>query len=115
MRKFSLLLGALGGALGGYLLSNDKLRHELSKAKTPESAAKTLGKHLQSDGKKLAKEVQDFVQSPDVQRNLKKAKHYATGKLKEAKKQVQSYVAVGKKEAVRAAKKGVQAMKKKTA
>ena len=33
MRKYSLLLGALGGAMAGYLFSNDKLRKELATAK----------------------------------------------------------------------------------
>ena len=57
---FSLLLGAIGGALGGYLLSNDKLRTDLQRAKTPEAAAKLLGKHLQQDGSKIAKEAKEL-------------------------------------------------------
>lgn len=77
MKKFSLLLGALGGAFAGYLFSNEKLRKELSSAKDAEAAAKTLGKHLQHDGKKLAGQVQDFVGSAEVQQNWKKAKKYA--------------------------------------
>ena len=62
MRKFSFLLGTLGGALGGYLLSKPKLLDELSKAKDAETAARKLGAHLQRDGKKLAREVKSFVQ-----------------------------------------------------
>ena len=86
MKKFSLLLGTLGGAMAGYILSNDKLRHELSNAKDPEAAAKTLGAHLSRDGKKIATEVKSFVESDDVQKNFKKAKGYATEKMMEAKK-----------------------------
>ena len=92
MRKFSLLLGALGGAMAGYILSNDKLRQELSKAKSPESAARALGKHLQKDGKKIAHEVKQFAESDDVQRNLKKAKAFASAKFGEAKKGVAKFV-----------------------
>ncbi len=77
MKKLSLLLGALGGAFAGYLFSNPKLRKELATAKDAESAARLLGRHLQQDGKKLAEQVQDLVESDDVRQNLKKAKKYA--------------------------------------
>ena len=89
MRKFSLLVGTLGGALAGYILSNDTLRQQLSKAKDAEAAAKALGKHLAKDGKKIAKEVKTFVESDDVQKNLKKARIYAAKKFDEAQKSVQ--------------------------
>ncbi len=87
MKRFSLLLGAIGGALGGYLLTNEKLRTDLMKTKSPEAAAKLLGKHLQTDGKKIAKEAKAFLESDDVQKNLSKAKKLATAKFKEAKKE----------------------------
>ncbi len=111
MKKFSLLLGTLGGALAGYLLSNEKLRGELQKAKDPETAAKLLGKHLQADGAKMAKEAKKFVESDDVQKNLGKAKKYATQKLKEAKKGMETLVKKGEKEAQKAMKKGAKAAK----
>jgi uncharacterized membrane protein YheB (UPF0754 family) len=85
MRKVSLLLSTMGGALAGYILTNEKLRKALSNAKDPETAAKMLGQNLMKDGKKIAKEVQAFVESDDVQQNLKKAKTYATEKMMEAK------------------------------
>lgn len=97
MKKFSLLIGALGGALGGYLLSNEKLRESLVNAKDPETAARLLGKSLQHDGKKIAKEVKTFVESDDVQANLKKAKKFALQQVNEAKKQVHSFVKKGTK------------------
>lgn len=111
MKKFSLLLGAMGGALAGYLLSNDKLRTDLKKTKDPEAAAKLLGKHLQSDGAKIAKEVKQFVESDDVQKNLKKARKFATEKLKEAKSSMKEIVKQGKKEANKAVKQGTKAVK----
>lgn len=95
MKKISLLLGTLGGALGGYLLSNSKLREGLLRAKDPEHAAKLLGRHLQQDGKRLAKEVQTFVQSDDVRANLKKAKKFALQTLGDAKRQVEGFVCGG--------------------
>ena len=107
MKKFSLLIGALGGATAGYLLSNKKLREELAKAKDPEAAAKLLGKHLQRDGKKLAKHVQDFVESEDVQKNIKKAKSFTKKKVDEAKKEISELVGEGKSKAKKVAKKGV--------
>ncbi|MDB4979236.1 MAG: hypothetical protein JWM56_1422 [Candidatus Peribacteria bacterium] len=88
MRKVSLLLGTLGGALGAYLLSNKPLRDEMMKAKDGEAAAKALGKHLQKDSKMFVKEVKTFVESDDVQKNLQQAKKYTTEKMNEAKKGV---------------------------
>lgn len=111
MRKFSLLLGAMGGALAGYLLSNDKLRMELKKTKDPEAAAKLLGKHLQQDGTKIAKEVKQFVESDDVQKNLAKAKKFTLAKFKDAKKGMAGMVKRGRKEADKMMKKGTKSMK----
>jgi hypothetical protein len=90
MRKLSLLIGALGGALAGYLFSNKQLRKDLATAKSAESAAKLLGKHLQRDGKKLAEQVQDFVESEEVQRNWKKAKEYAHASFVSARRELMS-------------------------
>jgi len=76
MKKLSLLLGTLGGAMAGYLFSNTKLREELSSAKDAETAGKILAKHLQHDGKQIGNEVKKFVESEEVKDNLKKAKAY---------------------------------------
>lgn len=113
MKKFSLLLGAIGGALGGYLLSNEKLRTELMKAKTPEQAAKLLGKHLQQDGHRIAKEAKELIESDDVQMNIKKAKKFAAAKFKEAKKGMKDMVKQGRSETSRALKNVKTGMKKK--
>ena len=106
MKKFSLLVGALGGSLAGYIFSNQKLREQLTNAKDTEAAAKILGKHLSHDGKKIAKEVQAFVKSDEVQQNLTKARKFASQKLDEAKKEVAAYMETGAARAKVAARKG---------
>jgi len=111
MKKLSLLVGALGGTFAGYLFSNQRLREQLSKAKDAEAAAKILGKHLGRDGKKIAREVQAFVKSDDVQRNLTKAKKFAEQKLKVAKREVKELMDSGVEEAKRAVKKGAKEAK----
>ena len=112
MKKISLLVGALGGALGGYLLSNAKLRESLSNAKDPEDAAKLLGKHLQQDGKKLAKDVQAFIESKEVQQNLSKAKKFAVKQAGEARKQIEGFMKQGQASASKSMKKGMKSVKK---
>lgn len=108
MRKFSLLLGTLGGALAGYILSNERLRKQMSDAPNAEAMAKILGQQLAKDGKKISHEVQTFVESEDVQKNLKKAKAFATKKLGVAQKELEKYAKKGMKEAKRYAKKGMK-------
>ncbi len=106
MRKLSLLVGTLGGALAGYIVSNKKLRDQLSNAKDAEAAAMLLGKHLQKDGHKLAKQVREFVESDEVQNNLSKAKKFASAKLQEAKSELNDLVSEGAEKASKAVKKG---------
>ncbi len=112
MKKLSLFVTALGGALGGYILSNDKLRKELSTAKNAESAAKTLGKHLAEDGNKLAGEVKKFVESDEVQKKIGQAKKYAKDTWKDASKEMEKLVKKGKKEATGFMKKMKKSVKK---
>jgi len=88
MKKVSLLLGALGGAMAGYLFSNSKLREELAGAKDADAAGKILAKHLQKDGKELGTHVKKFVDSDDVQKNLKKAKAYVNDYATKVKKEM---------------------------
>ena len=97
--------------MAGYILSNDKLRTELSKAKDGETAAKLLGQHLSKDGKKIAKEVKSFVESDDVQKNFKKAKSFAQKKFNEAQKSIEKMVKKGGKAATKAAKTGAKQVK----
>ncbi|MFH0851415.1 MAG: hypothetical protein V1876_01570 [Candidatus Peregrinibacteria bacterium] len=92
MKKLSLLIGTLGGAMAGYLFSNQKLRKDLAEAKDAETAARLLGKHLQQDGKKLAAQAQEFVGSAEVQKNWKKAKTYAQETFEVARKELTKLV-----------------------
>ncbi|MEI8230012.1 MAG: hypothetical protein WCG83_02635 [Candidatus Peregrinibacteria bacterium] len=112
MKKLSLLLGTLGGAMAGYLFSNQQLRKDLSSAKNAEAAARILGKHLQQDGKKFAVQVQDFVESDEVQKNLKKAKEYAQEKYQDARKELDKLVHQAEGMAEDTAKKAGKSAKK---
>jgi len=112
MRKLSLLIGALGGALAGYVFSNAKLREELSHAKSAEDAAHILGKHMQRDGQKLGKQVTELVQSDDVQRNVRKAKAFVQRSVDSATKEISTLTAQGKKRAEKVVKRTVSRAKK---
>jgi hypothetical protein len=107
MRKLSLLLGALGGAMAGYVFSNTKLRDELADAKDAEEAGKILAKHLQRDGKQVGKEIQQFVKSDAVQDNVVKAKKYANSQLKKLRGDIDSMVKKGVKKSKAVASKSM--------
>jgi len=111
MRKLSLLLGALGGAMAGYVFSNTKLREELSGAKDAEAAGKILAKHLQKDGKQIGKEVQEFVKSDVVQDNFGKAKKYVNSNATKLRKDLQSMIKKSTGHAMKSAKKTVSKAK----
>lgn len=100
MRKVTLLLGALGGAMAGYVFSNKTLRDELSNAKDAEAAGKVLAKHLAKDGKQVGKEVKNFIESDEVQANLQKAKKYAMNQAKELQKSAMAFVQQGQEQVV---------------
>lgn len=103
MKKLSLLIGTLGGAMAGYLFSNQKLRKDLSEAKDAETAARLLGKHLQQDGRKLAAQAQEFVESDEVRKNWKKAKIYAQDTFDVARKELTKLVSRAEEAAADAA------------
>ncbi len=118
MKKLSLLLGTLGGATAGYLFSNKKLREQIANAKDAEEAARVLGQHLEKDGKKLAKQMKEFIESEEVQKNVTKAKKYAKKTVDDAKKELDTALKSGTKKAKTAAKRKVKNAKtaaKKTA
>ncbi len=108
MKKLSLLLGTLGGATAGYLFSNKKLRDQLTNAKDAEEAARILGKHLQKDGQKLGKQIQEFVESEDVQKNFAKAKNYAKETVDDAQAQLGEVVSSKSAKAKKAVKKATK-------
>lgn len=113
MRKLTLLLGAMGGAMAGYVFSNKTLRDELTKAKDAEAAGKVLAKHLAKDGKQVGKEVKNFIESDEVQENLQKAKKYAMDQAKELQKNAMALMKEGQKQIGATAKKTAKTAAKK--
>ncbi len=107
MRKLSLLLGTLGGAMAGYIFSNKKLRQELVNAKDGSAAAKILGKHLSTDGHQVAKEAKQFAREHHLDDKIADGKQYAKKYYQSSKKEVEKFLSKGAKEAaelVKAAK-----------
>lgn len=85
MKKLTYLITTAGGALAGYLFSNKKLRTDLRSAKSPEEAAKTFGKYLKEDGKKIKAEATELLHSKKVQDKITSAKKIANEKLNQVK------------------------------
>lgn len=112
MKKLSLLLGTLGGAMAGYVFSNSKLREELTSAKDAEAAGKILAKHLSKDGKQIGHEMKKFAESDEVQANLKKAKEYASTTMKKFQGELKGMVAEGTKKVEKEVKKASKEVKK---
>lgn len=83
MRSLKFLLGAVGGLLGGMLLTNKNLRKKLKDADDPKEAAKILGQEMHRGGKELAKEAKDWAKSDEakkqwnaVRKNVTKGYHH---------------------------------------
>lgn len=91
MKKFSLLVGALGGAVLGYLASNKKLRDALGRAKSADVAGKIFAKHLQNDGKRLGKELKTLLESDEVRRRFHGLQTLVEKKLQKAGSDVQGF------------------------
>lgn len=108
MKKLSLLLGTLGGAVAGYVFSNTKLRDDLAKAKDAETAGKIFAKHLKQDGEQIGHEVMKFAKSDVVQDNMQKAREYVKDNARTMQKQLKTMIS---KEKPKVAKKAA-AMKK---
>ena len=89
MRKLNFLLGAIGGMLGGLLMSNKKLRRDLRAVNDPKEAAKLVGKELQRSGKQIAEEAKEWMEREDVQRNMRKAKRYFWHKWADVKNEAE--------------------------
>ncbi|MBP9773688.1 MAG: hypothetical protein KBD00_03590 [Candidatus Peribacteraceae bacterium] len=99
MKKLSLLLGSIGGAMAGYVLTNKKLRQELTGAKDAEAAAKILGKHLAADGKEVAKEMKQFAHEHDLDKKVADGKKYVKDYYTKSSKEVKKMLSSGMKEA----------------
>jgi len=68
MRSLKFLLGAIGGLLGGMLLTNKNLRKKLKDAEDPKDAAKILGQEMHRGGKELAKEAKEWAKSDEAKK-----------------------------------------------
>ncbi len=113
MKKISFLLGSVGGALAGYVFSNNKLRSELMKAKDTTAAAKILGNHLAKDGQAVAKEVQQLAEHHHLDAHIAQGKKYVTKYYNSAKGEVQKFVSTQVKDATKIAKKAKKQVVKK--
>lgn len=89
--------------MAGYVFSNKKLRTELMDAKDASEAAKVLGKHLSSDGQKVAKEVQQLAKEHDLDGRVAEGKKYVQEYYSSAKDEVQKFIGAKAQEASRAA------------
>ncbi len=116
MKKLSFLLGTVGGALAGYVLSNQKLRDQLMKAKDASAAAKILGKHLSEDGQVVAKEVGQLAEQYELDDKIAEGKKYVKSYYDSAKVEVKKFVGaqtkMAKKTAMKAGKSAVKKAKK---
>jgi hypothetical protein len=116
MKKLTFLVGSLGGALAGYVFSNNKLRKELMDAKDTAAAAKILGKHLSADGHVVAKEARQFAEEHHLDKHVAKGKKYVKNYYDNAKDEVQKFlgdkVEQASKAATKAAKRTVKSVKK---
>jgi len=95
MKKLSLLLGTVGGALAGYVFSNKKLRTDLKQAKDATEAAKVLGKHISKDGQSVAKEVGELAEQYHLDDRMQDGKNYVAKYYKSAKAEAEKFL--GKK------------------
>lgn len=113
MKKLSFLLGSVGGALAGYVFSNNKLREELMKAKDTTAAAKILGHHLAKDGQTVAKEVQQLAEEHHLDTHIAHGKKYVKDYYDTAKDEVQMFLSAKVKDATKVATKAKKQMVRK--
>lgn len=113
MRKMSVLLGSVGGALAGYVFSNKKLRNELMAAKDANAAARILGKHLSSDGGQVAKEVKQLAMQHHWDDKVAEGKKYVMDYYKSSAKEAQKMFEHARKEAMKMVKKTTKKVMKK--
>ena len=113
MKKLTFLLGTLGGAMAGYVFSNQKLRTELQNAKDAAGAARVLGRHLALDGETVAKEAKRFAEQHHLDDRIADGRKYVQKYYESAKEEVQKYIGTKSKQAVKVAKRaGKKVMKK---
>lgn len=104
MKKLTLLLGSLGGAMAGYVFSNKKLRQELMTAKDAEAAAKILGKHIAADGQAVGKEMKQLAREHELDKKVAQGKDYVKKYYQKSSKEVKKMLNTGMKEAKKVVK-----------
>ncbi|MBI1934522.1 hypothetical protein HYS30_02540 [Candidatus Peregrinibacteria bacterium] len=108
MKKLSFVVSALGGAVLGYLASNQRLREELTKAKGPVAARKILAGHLQKDGKRIGQDIRSFLESAHVQKKIRGAQTLLQQQWQKAEGELSSLFGHGKSEAKRFTRKALR-------
>ncbi len=96
MKKFSLLVGAIGSTAAWYILSNKKLREDLGKARNPEETIQILTRYLGRDSEKIGKAVHEWVHSEEIQEGLSKAKDLTGKTIATAKQGLGSFFSKAK-------------------
>ncbi|OGJ57487.1 hypothetical protein A3H22_04065 [Candidatus Peribacteria bacterium RIFCSPLOWO2_12_FULL_55_15] len=99
MKKFSFIISTLGGAVLGYLASNQRLREELTKAKGPNATRKILAGHLQKDGKRIGQDIRSFLESAHVQKKIRGAQTLLQQQWQKAEGEIHHLFDKGKHEA----------------
>lgn len=102
MKKLSLLLGAVGGAMAGYVFSNARLRDELARAKDADDVSAVLKRHVRKDAQKLGRDLRHFLESEEVAAYVEKVRQVAKKGVDEAARGVQSIVREGEVRAKKA-------------
>lgn len=108
MKKLSFVVSALGGAVLGYLASNQNLREELTKAKGPDAARKILASHLQKDGKRIGREIRSFLESAHVQKKIRGAQTLLQQQWQKAEGELHHLFDKGKHEAKKFTRKAIR-------
>lgn len=108
MKKLSFVVSALGGAVLGYLASNQNLREELTKAKGPDAARKILASHLQKDGKRIGREIRSFLESAHVQKKIRGAQTLLQQQWQKAEGELHHLFDKGKHEAKKFTRKALR-------
>lgn len=117
MRKLFTLVATAAGVCFGMMFakkSGQKLREELTKAKTGKKRAQLLVDEFLKMGKDAAKEIEKLKDSKEVKALIKKGKMKANDLTKEIKKRKDEIVKTAKKEGKKLVKKGKKAVKSKT-
>ncbi|MBP9773038.1 MAG: hypothetical protein KBD00_00225 [Candidatus Peribacteraceae bacterium] len=80
-RQYMTMFGTVGAALAGYLLANEKLRHELRNAEDAEDAVKLLSKHVKNDTTRFAIDIKKYARSGALTKKWHNTQDYMKDKF----------------------------------